>query len=128
MNEVPSYRSDLVLGSVAANCGIIGMACIIFCLLALCVYVFHISLKQKNALGCIVGCSCGMAIALQSLRNILIVFGVLPLMDFPLPFFATGFSFALVDYVLLGLVLSIYRYKDIRREKVAANAILRRAQ
>lgn len=128
MKEVPSYRSDLVLGSVAANCGIIGMAGIIVCLLILCMYVFTISLKQKNSLGCIVGCSCGVAIALQSLSNVMIVLGVLPLTDSVLPFFASGLSFALVDYILLGLVLSIYRYKDIRREKPAIHMTIRRVE
>ena len=90
------------------------MVGIIFCLLILCIYVFTISLKQKNSLGCIVGCSCGVAIGLQSLSNVLIVFGFLALTDSVLPFFASGLSFALVDYILLGLVLSIYRFKDIR--------------
>ena len=61
-----------------------------------------------------------MAISLQSLCTILIVVCVLPLTDFHLPFFAGGLSFKVVDYILLGLVLSIYRYKDIRREKYFA--------
>lgn len=128
MIEVPSHRSDLVLGSVAANCGIIGMVGIICCLLLLCVYVFTISLRQKNSLGCIVGCSCGVTIGLQCLSNVLIVSGVLPLTDSVLPFFASGLSFALVDYILLGLVMSIYRYKDIRRERPAVTASLRRVE
>lgn len=125
MKELPSCRSDLILGSVAASCGIIGMIGIIFCLFLLAMYVFHISLRQKNSLGCIVGCSCGVAIGLQSLCNILIVFGFLPLTASILPFFASGLSFMVVDYALLGLVLSIYRYKDIRREKSVFDLTLR---
>ena len=128
IKEVPSYRSDLILGAVAANCGIIAVAGIIICLAVLSIYVFHISLRQKNSLGCLIGCSCGAAIGLQSLGNILIVFGVLPLTDSVLPFFAGGLSFTVVDYVLLGLVLSIYRYKDIRREKSSVTMILRRVE
>jgi len=128
MKEIPSYRSDLILGSVAANCGIIGMIGIIFCLFVLAIYVFNISLKQKNSLGCMIGCSCGVAIGLQSLSNILIVFGFLPLTASVLPFFTSGLSFTIVDYALLGLVLSIYRYKDIRREKPVVNVTLRRVE
>lgn len=114
MKEIPAYRSDMILGSVAAICGIAAVAGIIICLAVLAIYVFNISLRQKNSLGCMIGCSCGVALGLQSLSNILIVFGVLPLTDSVLPFFASGLSFTIVDYVLLGLVLSIYRYKDIR--------------
>ena len=123
---IPSYRSNgMILGAVSANCGLIWMIVIIACLTVLSGYVFRISLRQKNSLGCIVGCSCGVAISLQSLSSILIVFSFLPLTDSILPFFASGLSFTAVDYVLLGLVLSIYRYKDIRREKQAANLALR---
>ena len=128
MKEIPAYRSDMILGSVAATCGIVAVAGIIICLAVLAIYVFNISLRQKNSLGCMIGCSCGVAIGLQSLSNVLIVFGVLPLTDSVLPFFASGLSFTVVDYVLLGLVLSIYRYKDIRREKQAANLTLRRVE
>ncbi len=128
MKEIPAYRSDMILGSVAATCGIAAVAGIIICLAVLAIYVFNISLRQKNSLGCMIGCSCGVALGLQSLSNILIVFGVLPLTDSVLPFFASGLSFTIVDYVLLGLVLSIYRYKDIRREKQAANLALRRVE
>lgn len=124
MKEVPSYRSDLILGSVAANCGIIAMTGIILCLALLSVYMFRISMRQKNLLGCIVGCSCGVAVGLQSLSNVLIVFGILPLTDSILPFFATGISFTVVDYILLGLVLSIYRYKDIRMDKTVKQCMV----
>lgn len=82
----------------------------------------------EDSLGCIVGCSCGVTIGLQCLSNVLIVSGVLPLTDSVLPFFASGLSFALVDYILLGLVMSIYRYKDIRRERPAVTASLRRVE
>ena len=117
---IPAYRKcNLILGVVSANCGLIWMIVIIACLTMLSLYVFRISLRQKNFLGCIVGCSCGAAISLQSLINILIIFSLLPLTDSVLPFFASGLSFTVVNYVLLGLVLSIYRYKDLRREKTS---------
>jgi len=47
---------------------------------------------------------------------VLIVFGVLPLTESVLPMFNIGMSSILADYALLGLILSIYRYKDIRSE------------
>lgn len=117
MKELPSFQGDLVLGSVAATCGIIAAISLLVCLLVLSVYIFSISLRQRNALGYIIGCSCGVAIGLQSFANILAVFGILPFMLTFLPFFGGGFSIIVVDYALLGLVLSIYRYKDIRKEK-----------
>lgn len=118
MKDIPTYNSNFILGSVSATCGIIAVVGIIACLFVLAAYIFRISLGQKNSLGYIVGCSCGIAIGLQSLCNVLIVLGILPLTESHLPFFTGGFAFSVVDYALLGLVLSIYRYKDIRGEEI----------
>ncbi len=119
MKEVPANRNNLILGSIAATCGLIAVIAIIVCLGVLSAYVFRISIRQKNSLGYIVGCACGISIGLQCLSNVLIVFGVLPLTNSILPFFTSGFSYMVVDYFLLGMILSIYRYKDIRIEKNA---------
>ncbi len=119
MSELPGFRDDLIIGSIAANCGKIAAAGIIICLFVLAAYIFRISLKQRNNLGHIVGCACGVTIALQSVSNIMIVFGILPLTDSVLPLFTYGLSDCIVDYILLGLILSIYRYKDIRKERLS---------
>lgn len=128
MKELPSFQGDLVLGSVAATCGIIAAISLLVCLLVLSVYIFSISLRQRNALGYIIGCSCGVAIGLQIFANILAVFGILPFMFTFLPFFGGGFSTIVVDYALLGLVLSIYRYKDIRKEKTVKTTVFKKTE
>ena len=128
MKQLPSFQGDLVLGSVAATCGIIAAISLLVCLLVLSVYIFSISLRQRNALGYIIGCSCGVAIGLQSFANILAVFGILPFMLTFLPFFGGGFSTIVVDYALLGLVLSIYRYKDIRKEKTVKTTVFKKTE
>ena len=128
MKELPSFQGDLILGSVAATCGIIAAISLLVCLLVLSVYIFSISLRQRNALGYIIGCSCGIAIVLQIFANILAVFGILPFMFTFLPFFGGGFSTIVVDYALLGLVLSIYRYKDIRKEKTVKTTVFKKTE
>ena len=79
-------------------------------------YMIIISVRQKNSLGYITGCACGIVVALQSISNILIVFGLLPMTGSSLPIFTSSVSFCIVDYAMIGMVLSIYRYKDIRRD------------
>ena len=116
MSNTPGFGSDYVVGSVAATCGLLAVAVIIICMLALAIYMVRISVSQKNSLGFIVGCACGVTIAIQSISNILIVFGLLPMTSSVLPIFTSRISFCIVDYMLIGLVLSIYRYKDIRRD------------
>lgn len=125
LNDLPEQTDSLLLGSVSAICGYIGVIGIIVCLFALSIYIFRISCRQKNSLGYVVGCACGTIFAAQSLVNILIVYGLLPMSGSILPFFTTGGSFLIIDYLLLGLILSIYRYKDIRPEtKPIKNTLL----
>lgn len=125
LNDLPEQTDSLFLGSVSAICGLIGVIGIIVCLSFLSIYIFRISCRQKNSLGYIVGCACGTIIAAQSLVNILIVYGLLPMSGSVLPFFTAGNSFLIIDYMLLGLILSIYRYKDIRPEtKPIKNTLL----
>lgn len=113
---LPESMADFVLAPIAATCGKAVVALIIVSLIVLAIYVFSVSVKQKNSLGSIVGFSCGIVIAIQAVSNFLIVFGLLPLAGTTLPFFSIGTGHIVVEYVLLGIVLSIYRYQDIRVE------------
>ena len=121
MSDIPGYWTDLVMGSIAAIGGLIMVAGIIICMLALATYMIIISARQKNNLGYITGCACGIVVALQSISNILIVFGLLPMTGSTLPIFTSSISYGIVDYAMIGMVLSIYRYKDIRRDYAPKN-------
>ena len=63
-------------------------------------------------------------IAVQAVSNILIVTGLFPLTGTTLPFFSLGITNIIIDYILLGFVLSIYRYQDIRVEKEPVTTLL----
>lgn len=118
MNELKPYQKDeSVLAAIAANYGLIGAAAMVLCLFVLCVYIFRISREQKNSLGYIIGCSSAVVIGLECISNVLIISGILPFTTSILPFFSDGAWVLLANYVLLGLILSIYRYKDMRQER-----------
>ena len=121
MSDIPGYWADLVMGSMAAIGGLIMVTGIIICMLVLAIYMITISVRQKNSLGYITGCACGIVVALQSISNILIVFGLLPMTGSTLPIFTSSISYCIVDYAMIGMVLSIYRYKDIRRDYAPKN-------
>ena len=84
------------------------------CVLALLIFmIFRISVKQKNQLAMLMGCGCGMVIGLNVVVNIGQNLGLLPIMEGFLPFFSRGGGGILVCYILMGMILSIYRYKNI---------------
>lgn len=59
------------------------------------------------------GCGCGMIFFVSFIINILENLGVLPLTETFFPFLSAGGSYIIVSYGLTGIILSIYRYKNI---------------
>lgn len=109
---LPSYESEQLLTFLASY---YGMA-VAFAAFAVILYIvgriFGIALKQRNQLGMMMGCACGLVFLVQTLMHILVNFG-LTSMPTTLPFFSSGGTGVEVSYILLGIVLSIYRYQDI---------------
>lgn len=114
--KLPGWSSEYILISFASVGGIFAVAVAVALLLFLCMKMFHISSRQKNQLGMIVGYGCGMVLLLQSVTVIATNLGLLPLSSMTIPFFSAGGSNVVSSYILTGLVLSIYRYKDMLPE------------
>lgn len=115
MDNKPIYRSDLLLGKIAAHFGIVLTLGIVIFMFVLSAYILYISIRQKNKLGFIVGTACSLALGFESLSNILTALGVVGLSDSILPFIVDGGGVLICHYIFAGLVLSVYRYKDIRK-------------
>ena len=113
LSKSTDFNSSYILAYLTSSYGI--MVCLLVCciLAILVVKSFRIALKQKNQLGMLMGCGCGMVFVMNIAINVLENIGVLPVMQTFLPFFSAGGSFIIVSYILIGMILSIYRYKNI---------------
>lgn len=109
--------SDYVLLHVSAFYGTVFLLIIIALLAVFCVKLFHLSVAQKNQVGTIIGVSCGLIFAVQIVEYVLMNLGMIPGTTAFLPLFSYGGSGTLVSYILLGLLLSIYRYQNLVTEK-----------
>lgn len=69
--------------------------------------------KQKNVLGSLLGMACILSLAVPAAGHILCCLSLLPYTDVCIPFLYPGAISNLVCYTLLGLYLSVYRYKDV---------------
>ena len=102
-------NSEYILSTLSAYYGILA-ALLIFLLIR---KIFQISSSQKNQLGMMMGYGCGMVFFVSAFWNVLVTLGlVFPTYTF-LPFFSYGGVTMVVTYILLGIVLSIYRYKNV---------------
>ena len=81
------------------------------------VKAFSISRRQKNRLGFLVGTACSVVLTIQMIVYVAANFGVPLVEPMTIPFLSYGGQSTLVNYILLGLILSVYRNKDIVSER-----------
>lgn len=107
------HYNDYIFSYILSNYGLL-WGIILCCILAVVlVKMFTVCFKQKSQLGMCMGCGCGMIILLNVIIHIGINLGLLPVTGSFLPFFSTGGSSIITSYVLMGIILSVYRYKNV---------------
>ncbi|MDO5541287.1 MAG: FtsW/RodA/SpoVE family cell cycle protein [Eubacteriales bacterium] len=110
---LPEFNRDYILTYLSSMYGMIA-AILVCCVLSVLIFaIFNTAMKQKNQLGMIMGCGCGMIFLVSFLINVLENLGAFPPTATFLPFISAGGSYIIVCYGLMGIVLSIYRYKNV---------------
>ncbi len=107
------FLTDYILVSMCSLYGIFLTTAIVMGIVFIIMKIFHISVTQKNQLGMIVGMGCGIAFLTKTAVSVLMNLQLLPYAAISMPFLSYGGSNTIVSYILLGLVLSVYRCKNI---------------
>ncbi|TDQ40702.1 FtsW/RodA/SpoVE family cell cycle protein [Aureibacillus halotolerans] len=111
--KLPEAHIDFVFPFLVYSLGwVFGIT---LCLL-LFVFILRISLnafKTKDVFGKLLAIGGAALFIVPACWNILMGLGIVPIMVVPLPFISYGGSLLLGYSVLLGLILSVYRRKDI---------------
>ena len=110
---LPDYNNSFILAYLTGTYGYIICAAVCAVLVLLTVAIFSIVFRQKNQLGMMMGFGSGMILFTNIAINLLENFGILPPSQTFLPFFSKGGSCMYVCYILMGVILSVYRYKDV---------------
>lgn len=107
--------TDFALSYVLARYGILASVLLSAVILYLFLRLIHTSQSQRNQLGMIMGIGCSVLFILQICFYILENLGY-PFLGTYCPFLSYGGSGMLVTYILLGILLSIYRYQNVLPE------------
>ena len=108
---VTSPTDTYVLTYVSAVWGLIVGLAVVMIVAALIVFGFVSISKSKNQLGQAMGCGCLMWIAVNAIANIIVGFGIIP--EFYVSFFPfISSNNIVISYVFLGILVSVYKYKD----------------
>ena len=123
-SQVPVFQ-DFVLSGVIAYYGILAAVIFVGLLLFLLVRFLKISLGQRNQLGMLMGAGCSVLFLVEAAFYLLTNLGVIYVGTF-CPFLSYGGTGTIVTYILLGLLLSIYRYQNTAPERKPVPRIFRK--
>lgn len=124
IGHIPNYNSDYIFSYIINSYGAIAGILVIAILAALLVFVFSACVKQKNELGLTMGFGCGMVLLLNIVLNVLTTLGLLPPTSTFLPFLSVGRHNMILCYALIGVIMSIYRYKDVYPKHTKTSYVL----
>lgn len=108
-----SSYSDYVLTYIISYYGILAGVAVVLLLALFLFHIFRTSAKQNNQLGQMTGIACGLVFAVQLYHYVMYNLGIGLISGINLPFFTYGRWNAVITYMLTGLLLSVYRYKDV---------------
>lgn len=123
LEGLPEFNKDYIFSYILNSYGKLAGIFVVALLAALVVFMFGTSVRQKNELGMVMGFGCGMIILLNISLNLAGIFGWVPLTTTFLPFLSVGRNNILLSYALVGIILSIYRYKDVYPKKFKASQV-----
>ena len=123
VGSLPELNGDYVLTYILNSYGLLTGIVVVAVLATLVVFVFGIAIRQKNELGMVMGFGCGMLLLLNIVINVLCAVGILPPASSFLPFLSVGKGNIILCYALVGIMMSIYRYKDVYPKSIKASKI-----
>lgn len=113
LKALPSTLHTYVLTAIIAYYGMALALAVIGILLFMTWKIFFVSGRQKNQLGQIMGYGCGFVFLTWILSAIAGNLGATVWIYGDIPFLSASGSAALISYIFIGIVLSVYRYKNI---------------
>ena len=120
---LPEFNQDYIFSYILNSYGLLAGIFVAAILAALVLFMFGAAARQKNELGMVMGFGCGMIILLNISLNFAGMLGWIPLTSTFLPFLSVGRNNILLCYALVGIILSIYRYKDVYPKKFKASQV-----
>ena len=109
---LPNPNSDYLFVYLINKYGLVVAFLPVIAAASLIITGFIASARCKNQLGLVMGVGCMNVLLINMLVNCFSNMGLIPYMNSFLPFFSAGGSNVILGYIFLGIILSIYKYKE----------------
>jgi cell division protein FtsW len=104
---LPQSHNDFIMSVLAEELGLIGVIAIVALIGLLVWRAFRIAETASDRLGQLLAMGIGFALGFQTLVNLSVVIGLLPVTGLTLPFFSNGGSSLIITLALVGVLLNV---------------------
>lgn len=107
---VPEQENDFIFSVAGEECGFIGTMLVLVILFVIIIRVFMNAKRARDEFGSYICYGMFALLASQTIINVGMVIGLLPVIGITLPFFSAGGSSAMCLYFGIGLVQSVHMH------------------
>ena len=104
---LPQSHNDFIMSVLAEEMGLIGVIAIVVLVGLLVWRAFRIAEKATDHLGQLLAMGIGFALGFQTLVNLGVVIGLLPVTGLTFPFFSNGGSSLIITLAMVGVLLNV---------------------
>lgn len=109
---LPEAPTDFVFCIYAEEFGFFGALILLALYAILIVIIFRVARNAQDLFGSLIVCGVAGMWIFQILENIGMDIGLMPITGIPLPFISYGSSFMIVNFVMLGLINSVWIHSN----------------
>ncbi|HWP97593.1 MAG TPA: FtsW/RodA/SpoVE family cell cycle protein [Syntrophomonadaceae bacterium] len=116
LDRIPNFHTDFIFAYLVNAFGWLLGVLVLGLVFLLIIRLFKAAYTIKDYYGRLLSLGSAVMIMMEFAWNLLMTFGLLPIIDIPLPFISYGGTLFISQMLLLGLVMSAYRRRDLERE------------
>lgn len=111
---LPEPQTDFIFSIICEELGFFGVLLVVFLFMIIVTTGFKIASKCEDLFGKFLAFGITFWIAFQTILNLMVVVGLIPVTGVTLPFLSYGGSSLLITMISVGILLNISRYQEER--------------
>lgn len=110
---LPEPQNDFVFSAFCEELGLIGAVLVMLLFAYLIFRGFYIARSSRDKFGCLLATGITTKLAIQTLMNLCVITGIMPVTGASLPFFSYGGTALLMQFGEIGILLNISRFMTV---------------
>ncbi|MBD1924577.1 rod shape-determining protein RodA [Microcoleus sp. FACHB-831] len=111
LNFIPEQHTDFIFSAIGEELGFVGGLCLLFVFWLVCLRLVLIAQNARDNFGSLLAIGVLSMIVFQVIVNIGMTIGLAPVTGIPLPWISYGRSAMLTNFLAIGLVESVAKYR-----------------